>query len=186
MLKLFSEIFKPDSRYDIFVKVNRLSGETSPLTIEHHYTSIANMQLNTAVPEAVRSLFDKARNVFIYGWFDYDLIAISDGLAWVALEFALRKKVEGENASTPKERGLYNLLQIAVERGWLRDSGFTRAPPIKADPQAFCRQLPQLVSSLRNEFAHGSETVSPPGEALVVFDLCAEIINQLFQGDSKP
>ena len=187
MLKPFEQVLESDRRYQAMVLIDRATGATRQFALEDHYASIAGLELGELVPQDIGEQFDNARNVFIYGWFDYNLIAVSDGLAYGALELALKTRANKEGIKFSRPAGLRKLLEIALNRQWLRDDRFPSfvkrhgySELSTADPQAFCRILLETLPELRNEFAHGNFSVYPPGSALIGLELCAEIIVQLF------
>jgi hypothetical protein len=179
MLKPFEEILEPDSRFKNLVLVDEVAGIVRPLDLGDHYAVMAEITLPDNIPESVRAQFDKARNVFIYGWFDYELLSVANGFAYSALELALRIKIAGRESELGRSPGLRKLLSISVKQGWLTDE---RLRHVSDRPIAdgFCASLPELTSNLRNEFAHGSYYVFSPGMSLMGLRISAELITLLF------
>ena len=70
------------------------------------------------------------------------------------------------------------LLLIAIEKKIITDEGFTGIDARGDDPNWYSKTLPKVMSSLRNDLAHGSFTLHPG--SLFTLQNCAEIINQLF------
>jgi hypothetical protein len=197
MLKPLDQVMQPDRRYQSMVIIDpERPGGTRPMTLADHHQAVASFEIGPAVPADVSAQFDKARNIFIYAWFDYDLIPVAAGLAFGAIELALSMKAVADGLIKIKRPpGLAELLQIAIERDWIRDDRFPsfvrkrarrfegempEMPKPHADPQAFCRTLATTIPYLRNEFAHGRYYVYPPGAALSGLELAAEIISQLY------
>jgi hypothetical protein len=116
--------------------------------------------------------------------------------AIASVEFALKIK------SGKKRTCLKALLNFAIQKKWIQDSGFKywpvsqetliqrttadsyRPSKQKADPdsdnlQAYCKILSDSLPYFRNDFAHGSTMLYPTGVATLA--ICADIINQLFK-----
>ena len=140
------------------------------------------------VPDDICEHFDTARNLLVYSWFVYRFNQIAELHAFASLEFALKNKC----GDSPK--GLKKLLETAVERGWILDSGFRYyrpgaiegmaddgedSNPDTKDVQEYCRTLVETMPFIRNELAHGSRMLHPNG--LTTLAIVADLINQLFE-----
>lgn len=171
--KEFENITKPDRRNLGFCKINKETGETTPLELKDIYDSISYVQLTNTVPEQVISQFNAAKNLAIYSWFSYFFHQIAELKAYSTLEMALRLKLK-------KDCGLKKLLQETVKLNIVKDKGFSHiADKIKdIDETTYSKELPKILANFRNELAHGS-TMLYPG-AISSLKICADIINQLF------
>jgi hypothetical protein len=138
------------------------SGNYRRLELADHYNAIAKIELSVAAPDEARALFDRARHVFIYAWFDYELTPVAEQQAFAALEVAVRHRFNGD-----RRTAFQNLLKNAVRRGFL---------PAKLGQI----DLPLAIASMRNEWAHGSTSFMGPGPSLDMIELCAELIGELF------
>lgn len=188
-LKAFDELLEPDSRQKHFAVVNRHTGEARPLSLRDKYEAIESVSLDQCVPDEIREHFDTARNLLVYSWFVYRFNQVAELHAFASLEFALKTKC----GDSPK--GLKKLLEAAVERGWILDSGFRyyrpsaiedmsddvadSSNPDTRDVQKYCRTLVETMPFIRNELAHGSRMLHPNG--LTTLAIIADLINQLFE-----
>ncbi|MDE3109816.1 MAG: hypothetical protein KGL02_07740 [Acidobacteriota bacterium] len=178
--RTFDQILRPDSRFETLVRLDFETGNVRQLTLKDHYDIIAEIELTDSLPEAVRMQFDKARNAFLYAWFDYELLNVAQGFAYAATEFALRVKIAGSDTQLPRSPGLKRLFKQAIMNGWVTDEGFRRVSKREIQ-NGYTAQLPNILSYLRNEFTHGSHYILPPGSAISAIEISANIINQLFE-----
>jgi len=86
-----SELSKKDKVFSLFVKVDR-SGEHRGITIEDLQESVCSIQLIPNVPEGVKKIFNAAKRLHIFGYFEYYFFTISQHYAFLALESALRNR----------------------------------------------------------------------------------------------
>lgn len=171
-LKQLSALLEPDVRWDHFVLRNVVTNEIVPITLSDRYQSISEITLSTVVPENVKSQFNIALMLGVYAWLYYSFHQVAELKAFSTVETALRLRF-------PEVKGtLKKLLTYAVETGVIVDNGFSDIEVCDEDPKRYSSKLPSLVSSLRNDLAHGSFTLHPG--SLFTLRNCAEIINQLF------
>lgn len=199
-LKPLDEILKPDERHKIFVQYDDKTGERTGVGLRDYYLWASEIKLNEAVPEEIRKQFEKALYVFVFCWFEYEFTALAEKHAYATLELALttRSKIEDKN-KTP--RGLFKLMELAIEKGWVTDQGLTlpprlhknsfledddcaETPPSKYDSQAYCRILLSAFQTFRNSLAHGSTIIDTPDSVILRIRTCAELINQLFENNN--
>jgi hypothetical protein len=76
VFKLEDEILMPDRRFAALRKIDR--SEIHPITIADHYRHVDNILIDSIAPLNVRAAFDRARNVFLYAWFCYELLVVSE------------------------------------------------------------------------------------------------------------
>jgi len=171
-LKSLTTLLEPDERWANFVRHNVSTNEISPITLSNRYQSVSEIALSTTAPEDVRSQFNIALMLGIYTWLYYPLHQVAELKAFSTVEMALRLRF-------PEAKGALNkLLAFAVENGAIIDKGFSHIEVCDEDPTQYSSKLPSIVSSLRNELAHGSFMLHPG--SLFTLRNCAEIINQLF------
>ncbi len=194
--KSFDTIFDQDSVQSAFAMVDRATGAVRQRTLHDHYSEIEEIVLDAEVPEDIRVHFETARNLYLYTWFVYRFGPVAELHAIASVEFALMIK------SGKKRAGLKALLDFAIQKRWIQDSGFKyypvsqetliqrtaadsyRQPKKENDPdadnlQAYCKILADSLPYFRNNFAHGSNMLYPTG--VVTLAICADIINQLFK-----
>jgi hypothetical protein len=164
------------------------------LRLEDFYSVAETIQLHEGVPETVRNQFQVARNLIVYSWYYYPFNVTAELCAYIAVEHALRIKAGKTDGSSTFRR----LLKGAVERGWIRDEGFSHLkrlrerirlyneglPPefqLQTTPQAeeYCKAMTQAMPNLRNALAHGETYLHHSGAMTV--RICAELANQLFE-----
>ena len=187
-LKLFDEIHERDSRQKYFAVTNRETGEHRPITLYDRYHAVEQITLSKRVPDRIREHFDTARNLLVYSWFVYRFIPVAELHAYASLEYALKER------NGASEKGLRRLLELAVERGWIKDSSFNHFQQDvedaaegrivsenldSSDVQDYCKILVDMLPYLRNEIAHGSSFLHP--NRLTTLAICADLINQLFE-----
>jgi hypothetical protein len=171
-LKLFSMLLEPDERWAHVVLINPSTNEVTPITLNDQYQSFAEITLSTAVPESVQGQFNIARMLGIYAWLYYPFHQIAELKAFSTVEMALRLRFPGAKGALNK------LLSVAVENGVIVNEGFSHIVVGAEGHAQYSKTLPSLVSSLRNDLAHGSSMLHP--DSLFTLRNCVEIINQLF------
>jgi hypothetical protein len=193
-LKKFEEIGQPDIRQRAFVQFDMEQGGMRPLILKDFFDEAESVQLHEGVPENIRDHFQTARNLIIYSWFYYPFNVTAQLCAYTSVEFALRIRA-GNSKARPSFAGL---LKQAVEKGWIRDEGFShiksRYESLKAyneglpaefhlaqSPltQEYCKVMCRTLPSLRNTLAHGSTFLHHGGSGVV--RICGDLINQLFE-----
>jgi hypothetical protein len=112
-----------------------------------------------------------AKMLCIYSWLYYPFHQIAELKAFSTLEMGLRMLF-------PELKNFKRLLSQAVNNGLIKDEGFRGIQLNPDDPIEYSRKLPELISSIRNDLAHGT-TMLHPG-SLFTINNCAEILNQLF------
>lgn len=196
-LKPLPEVLQPDPRNSAFVRLDTLK----PLTIDEHHAEIEALVLEPQVPEDVRSYFATIQNVYLYGWFAYDLYTVVDLLCFTVVEMALRKRLPYSGAGRDK-RTLQNLMDQAVSKRLIREKAFSNVRimrqnlareirfrratsgrfPRSAMPKSnYAAVLQGTIPWLRNHHAHPRmHTILFPGAALSQLQITSELINSLF------
>lgn len=188
-LKEKDRITAPDERQKHFVVIDAESGKFRPLSLNDIFDNAFSIQLHDGVPDEIRSHFATAQNLLVYSWFYYPFTVTAKFMAYVSLEFALKKKF-----CKPKERiPLKKLLEKAVKEGLIKDEGFSRIRRRTAfipelndednkDVNRYAKILMDTIPSLRNHLAHGSSHLNDGTSTVRV---CAEIINQLYPNQNR-
>jgi len=163
MFKSVATLADPDPRYRDAVFRDNVTGQVRAATLEDFHGLVAQINLDSAAPDAIREQFDKARNAFVYSWYAYDIATFAEQQAYAVVEMAIREKLQGLGRKPP--RGLRRLLKEATGQGWLSDQAV---------------HLIDLLPHMRNELAHGSVSLNPFG-SLDMLRFCAEILNTLYR-----
>ena len=133
--------------------------------------------LSEGVPDEIKGQFNIARNMALYTYYFYALAPEVHLKTYTLIEYSLKVK-----ANSSKRLMLGELLAMAVEKGWISDSGFRHIEnPDKSN--AWCKSLSDVLRKLRNTQAHGSTLLV--GDCLHHVRVCADFINQLFPGDEN-
>lgn len=181
-LKKPHEMHIPDVRSTNMARVNGVRQE-------HLFKWMREAELSGSAPKDVRDLYDVARNVFLYSWYQYRFSMVAAQVSIAAVEMALRSRFKMENIDIKdrhgKDKSLRPLLADAVTRGWLTDAGFGRWLPGaigKEDRESnrYCETLKDVLPDLRNSFAHGTSTFLDQASMRSFLGRSAAIIDQLF------
>ncbi len=163
------EVLKnPDPRMQNFIRWRE--GKAYPLTPGDLARDVARVFLIPPVPEEVRKTFQRAKDLFVYGYFRYDFFTVAALFAYMALETALRyrwcRSISGEVSARLPRAKMRKLLEGLVKRGMLT-----------IWEQRQC----ELAWRIRNSLAH-PETSSTyfPSYALAALREVALVINRLF------
>jgi hypothetical protein len=167
-------------------------------TISDHYGDLDGLDLSPNVPEAVISYLNVIKNLYLYGWLCYPFFTVCHTYTGMVVEMALRLRMP-EPVPQQDRRTLRPLLEQAVAKGLIQDSGFPSLPAKQAEAQRFYAELTQMgiqatipstsfvkelvesLPKLRNEFAHPHDAwIVSPAMAVEPIRLAIEIINQLW------
>ena len=162
MLKLKSQILVVDPRF-FGLEDKHVEGKRASV-VEEHYDQVEAIALAGPAPLDVKVAFDRARNIFIYAWYCYELLVVCETQAFAALELALRTRLDGLQLN--KNGGLDHLFKQAILVGVL--------------PAIDNRRVAKLIA-LRNKLAHGDLEIHTPKMALQLLLQCATIIDQLLE-----
>jgi len=143
LFKSYDEITCIDKQH---LFLHKMGGKKIELASYHQ--SIQGIQLHAGVPQTVRGQFDIARNMALYSYFFYALGAEVQLKAYNVIEHALRIKCNRQDLM------LRQLLNLANEKNWLRDSGF-RHLDNPDESNKYSKSLSKILPELRNESAHG-------------------------------
>jgi len=197
-LKPLDQYFEPDPRMSAFVCRPIGTSDWRAATINDHYGDLDGLDLNPGVPEAVVSYVNVTKNLYLYGWLCYPFFTVCHTHTAMAVELALRMRLPNTNGKKDG-RTLRPLLQEAIAKKLVQDSGFPGLPAKQAaarqfheelkqmgiqtnlQPTPFVKVLEKVLPDLRNEFAHPHDMwIVSPGMVLEPIKLAVEIINQLW------
>ena len=111
-----SELLKKDKLVSSVVIIDEY-GRDRAITTEELQKSIRGIQLIPSVPKEVKKVFDAARKLYIFGYFEYYFFTISQHYAFLALESALRNRYNGIYGMPKNFIGLNNIIKKLVEKG---------------------------------------------------------------------
>lgn len=83
------ELLEQDQRIRSFT---RFDGDSRPLTVEDLQADVASIQLIPTVPEDVKRVFNRAKELYIFGYFRYGFFTISRHYTHLALESAIKNR----------------------------------------------------------------------------------------------
>ena len=179
-------------------------GEPMPLTLEAYHGLVASLALDPPVDLIVHPVFDVARNLLLYAWFERSFVHPAELQAFGCLELGLRLHVYGIEGLKQRRSNLKKLLKRAVQLGSLRDecigpyprlAGFGRAwsretgvrvpdPGTQVAPRPYVEVLCDAIPAVRNRFAHGHPGWA--GTAFATLSTCRDLLNCLGPFGSKP
>lgn len=166
-LKTIGQLEKIDERH---ILLGQITGRI--LDKQKLHATIASINLNSSAPEQIRSQFNVARNLALYSYYCYSFAPEVQAKTFTIIEFALKlRDGSGERLMLRK------LLSKAVSEGWICDRGFRHLSNPSSNND-YCKSLIDLIPSMRNTFAHGTNQLTP--YVIDHLTICADLINQLF------
>lgn len=160
--KSVDQILQADPRYTGLVVVD--ADGVRPMDLQAHHAAVAQVALQGGAPDTVREAFDRARNLVLYAYFDYDLLVNAEIQALGAVELALRLRLAGQASDT-----LHNLVERGRKHGifpkWSRTQQIDRA---------------QSLVAMRNGLSHGTTDIHAPGMTMIVIEGSAWAIDCAF------
>jgi len=165
--KSAATVLQPDLRFsNLFVLDN---GSTRLMEFPDHHRTVAEVTITGAAPQEVRDAFDRARSVFLYAYFDYELLVVAELQALGAFELSLRHRLNGHGGASRDT--LRNLVDRARKASIL---------PAKAAPGPTIADPVEALIALRNGLSHGTAEIHSPPMALTVSEACAQGIDVVF------
>ena len=164
-MKPLAELCKPDRRQHGTVG-----------TAADYHALLEALVLIDAVPDDVRTQFDVARNLMLYGWFVYEFYTVSSDHAYKCLELGLRKACEvlaggaDHCKEVKKSRGLSCYLT------YLKTKGIIPAG-------RYHERIEMFLPMLRNDAAHGSDALLNFALAMPDLELVADLLNNVFSSN---
>lgn len=176
--KQISEIDLPDNRNLAFLTIDKSTGFERRRELSDIHSYLEDISLNANVPEIVADHFTTAKNLLLYSWFVYRFIPVAELHAISTLELALKIKSEKQHQSLRK------LIKLAISKNWIKDEDFqiykARATNKNTETDStYTKILFDSLPYLRNEYAHGSSSISPDGYTTLL--ICSDFINAIFQ-----
>jgi hypothetical protein len=171
-LKSFEELLLPDSRWEFFAFRNHITNKVNKYELSDLYKNAESINLSENVPDDIKSQFNVARMLCVYTWLYYPFHQIAELKAFSTVEMALKNKFNKPRSS------LKSLIQHAVNKGLIKDINFSHSVVKNSNYTENSVKLPEIVSELRNDLAHGSTTLRPG--SMTTLRNCAEIINQIY------
>jgi hypothetical protein len=136
-------------------------------TLHELHKDMCAFELPETVPEGVRRAHDSVRHAYIYAYFSYDLLTVAASQTFPCLELALRERIGHQFAGRVDRRGkprpamLDELLKTAKAQNLILSEI-------------------EYLSTMRNMFSHGSNTVLNPPMFLIPFGAVTNIIRELY------
>ncbi|MCK5125565.1 MAG: hypothetical protein KAR42_04855 [candidate division Zixibacteria bacterium] len=157
------ELLRMDERLKVF-KQKTATGEMRIMELDDFQRAICKVQLIPPVPSNVKTVFDGAKRLFIFGYFEYYFFNISLHYLFLAVESALRNKhitLFGESEHFIK---LGKAIHDLVKKGVIHNDD---------------KPLYDNALKLRNAMSHLTQlTILPASQ--VLFERTAQSINQLY------
>ncbi len=186
----------PDTRQKYFKIFDTELGDLREKELSDIHQKLSEIELIKDVPDKIKNHFITSKHLSLYSWFVYRFIPVAEFHAITSLEYALKVKT-----GKPKW-GLKKLLSYAVENQWVVDDDFKIHQRIK-EKNKHRAQIwndvginlsviePELIEGeytsilidsmpyIRNEYAHGSNTIAPQG--FLTLTICADFINAIYR-----
>jgi hypothetical protein len=143
-VKPLDQFFEPDPRMTMFVVRPIGSSDFRAANVSDHYGDLEGLDLNPGVPEPVVSYINVIKNLYLYGWLCYPFFTVCHTHSAMAVEMALRLKMPNTTGMEDK-RTLRPLLEMAVVKGLIKDSGFPSLPAKEAAARQFYEELEQTM-----------------------------------------
>lgn len=153
--KTVSSIFKPRS------------AKENDQILENLQRHICKIQLSPKIPEDVEKVFDAAKKLYVFGYFEYYFFTISKHYSFLALESALRNKYNELNGKPDNHLPLHKIIKKLVKEKVIRE----------ADEYFYLS-----AKNLRNNLSH---LTRPPilRPSARILENTAFFINQLYEED---
>jgi len=133
--------------------------------LEKLQRDICGFQLSPNIPKEVRKVFNAAKKLYVFGYFDYYFFTISQHYTFLAVESALRNKHISIFGESPKFINLKNIIRTLVENKIIREA-------------EHCYY--HSVHGLRNSLSHLTQpTILMPNP--VTLERASFLINQLYE-----
>ncbi|WP_215396937.1 hypothetical protein [Rheinheimera oceanensis] len=167
-LKLLSDITLPDPRQKHFTG-----------SLRDRHAVLCRINLHEGVPVEVRQSFETAKNLSLYTWFVYRFHQVSELMAYVTLEMALRNRFLLDYSDLPVPT-LAKLLKLASEKQWIKNDRF---PSLLSKAKQHAWDLKNFKLASEHDFEKEPEmrcvgpTDTEIAEALAEIDLVGGITN---------
>lgn len=112
-----SELLKKDKIFSSFVRMDEYGKHQT--TLEDLQKNICNIQLIPQVPEEVKRVFNAAKRLYLFGYFEYYFFTISQHYGFLALESALRNRYHEICGGSRKSINLPEVIKELTKRGFI-------------------------------------------------------------------
>ena len=155
MWKSKEQMLDPDARYLSEARVDPITRAIRRPEIGDLYDDMAEFSLPASVPNKIIRQFDIARSVYVYSWFDYEMITLAEEHAYTVIEMAIRERAKDEKTGMNERTGMRGAIDHARARGWLSDDDYGAM-------ETGGKSIPFLtmLSELRNDLLHGNPRLS--------------------------
>src|SRR3546814_8004699 len=82
---------QPDPRFLDLVRI--IDGRARPMEFADQYEAMVTLELSANTPPEVRASFDRGRSIFLFAWYDYELLVPAELQALAAFEMAIQMKL---------------------------------------------------------------------------------------------
>lgn len=160
---IVDELLKMDDRLSSIKHKDDL-GRLRNLELKDFQKAVCDVQLIPTVPDAVKTSFKGAKQLYIFGYFEYYFLSISLHYLFLSVESALRNKHIEIFGKLKHFLGFNKIIKDLVGRGVIRGED---------------KSVYMTLPNLRNEMSHLTQpTVLPVPYKM--FERIAEMINQLY------
>jgi hypothetical protein len=159
-LKPLSEITDPDPRQKYFTG-----------TLEERHAALYILNLHAGVPLEVRQSFETAKNLSLYTWFVYRFHQVSELMAYITLEMALRKRflIDCPYAEVPT---FSVLLKLAATNKWIVNERF---PSLYTKAKQYAWELKNFKLMDEHDFASTPSMVCVEPDESEITEALSEI-----------
>jgi hypothetical protein len=154
---------------------------------------VADLELPVAVPEDVRTQFDRSRRLYTYAYSDHALFSVAAQVAILTIEMALRVRLRQacparlEELAKEKKATLGQMIEVAIEEGLLTEAEAERQSLRLPDPDSDPSKPPEWrspVVNLRNIVGHGTELFDlGPNFSHAALEIAADVIGLLWRDE---
>lgn len=166
-------VLMPDDRYTKFMSQNdEKLGVIRPIEITDIYDDVAHLEPPSFIPQDVTRQFNISRSVYLYSWFDYEMVTLAEQHAYTVVEMGIKVRAEMEKIALP-QGGMSRSLDFAVKQGWFVEEDFHYGSP--ANPKSFR----DFYVQSRNKLMHGEPHLSPQFSVMMM-EFSLRLLKKLF------
>src|SRR3546814_7968563 len=112
---------QPDPRF--LDRGRIIDGRARPMEFADQYEAMVTLELSANTPPEVRASFDRGRSIFLFAWYDYELLVPAELQALAAFEMAIQMKLR---AIGHEMKGtMHNLIEKGRKCGIIRSEEHT-------------------------------------------------------------
>ncbi len=157
------ELLQMDDRLSS-IKQRSDSGQLVNLKLKDFQKAVSGAIIIPSVPESVHTAFNGAKQLFIFGYFEYYFLSISLHYLFLAIESALRNKHKEMYGEPKRFMGLKKVIKELSDKCVISDK----------DKSTYLS-----IPNMRNEMSHLTQPTIIPAQ-YKMFERIAEMINQLY------